>query len=224
MKQKIFKYLLLTGFLACSFFITSFQQDDAPKQWGKNPMIGWDRSIIDQANTGKNADYLTNDERRIILYTNMARLQPKKFGETFLDYYYKKNNLFVVTPQFTSLKEELSKAAPANALQPDKVLYDAAHSFAVKMGQEGKTGHEDFQNRMKEALTKYTKVGENCSYGDTGTMDCVVRLLIDDADPTRLQHRKNVLDPDFTSIGVSIQPHKVYKLNYVLEYGGKSDK
>jgi uncharacterized protein YkwD len=35
-----------------------------------------------------------------------------------------------------------------------------------------------------------------------------------------LGHRKNILDKEYTAAGVSIQPHKRYKVNAVMNFGG----
>lgn len=46
-----------------------------------------------------------------------------------------------------------------------------------------------------------------------------MNLLIDEGVKT-LGHRKNILDPHAKVIGVSIQPHNLYKHICVIDYGG----
>ena len=46
-----------------------------------------------------------------------------------------------------------------------------------------------------------------------------MQLLVDDKVPN-FGHRKNILNPAFKKVGVSIRPHKVYHYNCVMEFGG----
>ena len=166
---------------------------------------------------------MSTEEKKVIFYTNLCRLKPKLFEQTEVEDYVKKNKI-AASASLSSLKEELNSGTPMVVLKPDKEIYTAASAYALKMGSEGKTGHEGFQDRMKGILTRYNRVGENCSYGDSLAIDCVLRLLIDNVDPVHLQHRKNMLDPNFTVIGVSKQPHKTYRWNIVMDFAGEEIK
>ena len=52
--------------------------------------------MLDKANTAKNANYLSNNEKDVILYMNLARLD----GNWFIEHVYKKKTSFV--SQFSS--------------------------------------------------------------------------------------------------------------------------
>jgi uncharacterized protein YkwD len=73
---------------------------------------------------------------------------------------------------------------------------------------------------MKPIMTRYNKVGENCDYGYSIAVEAFIHLLIDSGDPVNLGHRKNILDANFKVIGVSGQPHKTYRWNYVMDFAG----
>jgi len=67
-------------------------------------------------------------------------------------------------------------------------------------------------------MTKYMEVGENIYYGEFTAEEIVLQLLIDEGIED-LGHRKNILNPRFNSIGVSIKPHKSYVYNCVMSFG-----
>jgi len=183
-----------------------------------NSLSGWDKDALSQANTAANVSYLSDEEKKLIFYTNLCRLKPKLFCQTVLGDYLKAhpNN----TPQVASLKRELNTNKGCGALVPDEELYTIARDFATKMGIEGKEGHVDFQKRVKPLMSRYNRVGENCDYGDYLALDAFMDLLIDSDDPINLGHRKNILDPKFTDIGVSGQTHKTFRWNYVMDFAG----
>jgi uncharacterized protein YkwD len=60
-------------------------------------------------------------------------------------------------------------------------------------------------------------MGECCYYGVEDAFDIIVDLLIDQG-VSSLGHRKICLSPSYTELGVSIQPHKTYSSNTVLDF------
>lgn len=191
-------------------------------QTNDDPLLGWDKSVLKQANTAASVTYLSAEEKKLIFYTNLCRLQPKLFCQTVLADYLKNNpDMSVDQATLAKLKSQLINETPCGTLAPDKQLCTIAHNFAQKMGQEGERGHADFQNRINPVLNRYNRVGENCDYGNTQAIDAFMHLLIDKSDPVNLMHRKNLLDPKFTAVGISGQPHTKYKWNYVMDFGGQ---
>lgn len=198
--------------------ITSFTIQP-PIQTNTDPLSGWNKNVLKQANTAVSATYLSYEEKKLIFYTNLCRLQPKLFCQTVLATYLKTH---ICKPaQAESLKKQLNIEKPSVALVPDKELCKIAHDFAKKMGEDGKEGHADFQSRMQPVMSRYNRVGENCDYGNKLPLDAFMHLLIDSSDPVHLAHRKNILDPHFTAIGVALEPHKTYQWNYVMDFGGQ---
>ncbi len=180
----------------------------------------WPDKVIEKANTGEAADYLTEDERRVILFTNLARADGPRFAETFLDPYLgssgTEKNSYV-----RSLYKDLKDTKSLQMLKPEKDLYEVARGHATKSGQKNRVGHQEFNKRFKPLMGKYNAVAENCDYGHSGPLDIVMSLLIDNGIES-LGHRKNMLDPIYNSIGVSIQPHEGYNYNCVMDFGRKS--
>ena len=56
-------------------------------------MMNWDNAIIAKANTGLESSYLSEDEKMVILYANLARENGPLFAETFLTEYIRIKNL-----------------------------------------------------------------------------------------------------------------------------------
>jgi uncharacterized protein YkwD len=187
-------------------------------QTNDDPLSTWDKSVLQQANTAESATYLSDEEKKLIFYTNLCRLQPKLFCQTVLADYLK--NHPDQTKGILGLKRTLNANKNLDALKPDEEMSVSAHNYAKKMGEEGKEGHIDFQNRMKPFLVRFHAVGENCDYGNNLGLDAFMNLLIDSSDPVNLGHRKNLLDPTFKYVGVGGQPHKTYRWNYVMDFGG----
>ena len=211
-------FAFMLGMLIMVFLsLTSFRNSNI--QNNNDPLSAWDKDILRQANSASAVPYLSDEEKKLIFFTNLCRLQPKLFCTTTVLADYLKthpNN----TSFMANLKKQLMQSKSIVALVPDKELCTMAHDFAKKMGQEGKEGHPDFQKRMQPVMSRYHRVGENCDYGDTTAISAFMNLLIDTSDPVSLGHRKNLLDPNFTSIGVSRQPHKTYRWNFVMDFGG----
>ena len=105
-------------------------------------------------------------------------------------------------------------------LQSEKDLYVIAKGHAEISGKRGTTGHQRFDKRFNPIMGKYNSVAENCAYGYNEAMEIVLKLLIDEG-ISSLGHRKNLLNPDYNSIGVSIKKHKSYRHNCVMDFGRK---
>ena len=179
----------------------------------------WDKKVLEQANTGKDASYMSEEEKRVLFLFNLARINPPLFNQTIVNYFVDsigyKNSVYLV-----SLRKTLSNTKPGTALVAEQDLFDIAQVHALNMGKTGRKGHEGFENRYKSAMKKYkVLVGENCSYGFDNALRIVMQLLIDEGNGDS-GHRKNILDPKFTSAGVAIREHKVSKWNCVISFGG----
>ena len=178
---------------------------------------GWNDSIVMQAHTGMDSDFLTKDEKKIILLQNLARLDGPRFAETFLKEYIilkdLKSNKYI-----RSLYQDLQRVKDLPMLIPEKDLYNAARGHATKSGVKGIEGHKGFKARYSPLMENYMEVGENIYYGDYTPEEIVLQLLIDKGIED-LGHRRNILNPRFNAIGLSIKPHKEYKYNCVMSFG-----
>lgn len=187
---------------------------------GKVSDLVWTKEELESANTAKDVDYLTDDEKQVIMLCNLARLNGTKFAKTYLDKWLEGKTRNEYTK---SLYEDLSKISNLPMLKPNEVLYSTAIKHAIDMGETGQQGHNSsdgtsFGKRLMKVYGPHL-VGENCSYGIQDPQDMVIALLIDDGVKS-LGHRKNILNEQFNEIGVSIKPHNsIYKYNSVLDFG-----
>jgi len=179
----------------------------------------WDRDILEKANTAKNIRYLKENEKEVIFYTNLARADGKSFAESYLALYLKSNALppdsFIL-----SLIEQLDSTRDLPMLYPDNDLRDIASNHAIMSGKLGTQGHQGFEKRFKQASKTFAAYGENCYYGVDKPLLIVIELLIDKGFEN-LGHRRNMLDPYFNSVGISIMPHKEFGYNCVMDFGVK---
>ena len=153
------------------------------------------------SNTAINEVYLSNEEKDIFLYANLARKQPKKFNAFYREFVKvrrtKWKELLSKNPYYTSLSSDLLKQKQLDPLYPDKALFELAKCWAIESGERGITGH----NRIK-----CENVGrENCSYGYSKGLDIIMQLLIDEGVES-LGHRTNILS-NSKGLGTSIQAH-----------------
>jgi uncharacterized protein YkwD len=177
----------------------------------------WPAEILEAANTAKNIPNLSNEEKIIIQICNLARTNGKLFSETFLKDYLedKKTNNYS-----RSLIKNLKTISELPLLKYQDDLYEVAREHATTSGKRGTLGHQRFDKRYGPLLGKYSSVAENCAYGYETGIKNALELLIDEGVPD-LGHRKNILNPEFNSIGVSIKPHKTYRYNCVMSFGSK---
>lgn len=185
----------------------------------KTTLLQQDVLMPDSVNTAIDANYLDKEEKRVIELCNIARTDPKgfaqKYAQPFIDSSGKKNSYT------NSLLRTLRTMKPVSVLYPNEVLTSTADAHAEKSGKAGTTGHSGKKQRY--AKSPYPYWGENCSYGYNDAIDIVMQLLIDDG-IKNLGHRKNILDPNFTYIGVAIRKHKRYEWNCVQNFGGNKTK
>ena len=177
----------------------------------------WNDTVIARAHTAINTDYLSDDEKMVILYANLARADGPLFAQTFLAEYIRLKELRS-TSYTQSLLAELKNIKNLPMLFPEKDLYNGAREHAIWSGKKGYEGHKGFKNRFEPLMHKYMEVGENIYYGKYTPIEIVIQLLIDEGISDQ-GHRVNLLNPDFNSIGVSIRPHKEYEYNCVMGFG-----
>ncbi|MCF8379505.1 MAG: CAP domain-containing protein [Bacteroidales bacterium] len=184
---------------------------------GQDPWAQWDADIINKANTAAGSSYLSKEEKEVILLTNLARYDGELFADSFLKEFLKDQKS---TSYTRSLIRDLSKTKNLPMLHSEEDLYEIALGHAKISGQRNTTGHQRFEKRFEPVMGKYNAVAENCAYGFESALDNVLQLLVDEG-ISDLGHRKNMLNPDYNSIGVSIQNHKTYRFNCVMDFGRK---
>jgi uncharacterized protein YkwD len=166
-------------------------------------------------NTGKLTEYLTIQEKQVILYVNLARVYPTKFAQFYKEYlelfdergakkFEKKDHYYF------SLHKDLLKLKQKNLkpLNPDLEMYEYAKCWAKESGKKGVIGHN--RSRCKKGY-----FAECCSYGNLEPLEFVLNLLVDEGIPS-LGHRK-ILFTNYKKVGVSINTHKTYGQCVVID-------
>ncbi|GAB4257099.1 MAG: hypothetical protein Kow0079_14240 [Vicingaceae bacterium] len=188
------------------------------------PYEAWDTKQLKACNTGKYNKELSHQERQVIYYINLARVNGPLFAKTFLKDVVE-NEKIPKNKYYRSLVKTLNELPPLKPLQPQDDLIKEAIKHARDMGKTGRKGHVDnkgntFIVRMKPFYEKYTKLKECNQYGDSDPLLIVIHLLIDD-DLESLSHRKSLLHEELEYIGVGVRAHKKYLINCsILMAGG----
>jgi hypothetical protein len=190
-----FLFLTLYGFLPKE----AKSQDKLPTDFS-----AWNDPKYFEANSGINEDYLTDEERKVYYYLNLVRMNPKLFAETYLF------DLKISKDRYEStLYSKLRKLKPLPVLKPNRDLFESAKCHAIESGERGYSGHKRW--KCKEHF-----MGECCYYGNSDALEIVTELLIDQG-VSSLCHREICLG-SYTQLGISIQPHKGYGTNAVLDF------
>jgi len=169
--------------------------------------------LISQASLGQ-----TSSEKKVLDYINQIRTNPQLFlKDVALPYI--KNNDFSRNRYAKSLIRELEKLDSMQPLEFENSLQEMSVDFAKEAGKKGWVGHRRVSQRFDKYADHVEITAENLQYGFDDPLDIVMDLLID-FDIPNLGHRKNILDPNFSIIGVSIEKHKSYEFITVMTFGG----
>ena len=223
--MKIKKICLLI--FICFFAVIATGRDDPDA-------ANWNIIALD---TARDADYLSNIEKDVILETNKVRTDPKKFAALYIQprlRYFKGRN-YSVPGQITFVTQEgvaavnacitaLNKAKSVGVLRPERGLSLAAKDHANDQSRTGNIGHtgsdrSDSVSRMK----RYGSFGgswasaENISYGSTTGREIVIQLLIDDGVSNR-GHRIAIMNGIYTQTGAGYATHPRYRASCTITY------
>jgi len=193
-----------------------------------------ERSSADAAHT---AAYLTDEERAVVLYVNLARLYPRKFARLhILPLRSRFTGKLLARPGTDPIATNEGVAAvnecirvmehqkPLSALTPALGLSQSATDHVKDSGPAGIVGHtgadgSTFAQRM-ERHGKWKKcAGENIAYGEADPAFIVVQLLVDDGVASR-GHRTNIFNGAYGCIGVAIGPHETWRNMCVMDFAG----
>lgn len=202
---------LLIGFIIANSFVIQDEKE-------KYPFSKWDETTKEKANSAKDADYMTSEEKEVIYLCNLARLNPKLFAETYVQQYIDSLDI-PKGVDVNSLFARLKKVKKMEILTAKKDLFEAAQSHAVDSGKKGIVGHQNVTTRFKKYAPGYDGSAENCDYGNDEAIDIVMSLMIDEGVSDH-GHRENILDKNMKCIGVAIREHKKYDYNCVMDFGG----
>jgi hypothetical protein len=190
----------------------------------------WSTEELVAANTAKDVSYLTDEEKKVIMLVNLARMDGKKYLQTYFQEYDDtpyNEMAFSKSSYMSSLKKDMDKIKQLPMLKPEKDLARSSRYHAKDSGKNGLVGHTSsdgtpFSKRLPKYVTGWNRLAENCSYGFEDAVSIVGQLLLDEDVPS-LGHRKSILNSELQYIGVSIAPHTEYRFNCVMDFCAKFD-
>jgi len=170
----------------------------------------WDDPKYEVCNTAANANYMTAKEKEVIYILNLARMNPQLFCSSVIE----SDGNEKESDYHASLVITMKEMKALNILQPDKKSFESAQCHAITSGKKGYYGHDRQTSNCKKVVHFY---GECCSYGESDALGIVLQLLIDEGVPS-LGHRRICFSELYKFLGVSIQPHRKYGSNAVLDF------
>ncbi len=191
---------------------------------------GWP---AEKLNTGKDADYLSDDEKNLILAMNLTRYDPPKYAKLYV---YPRLQYFDGTlfrfPGRTPLRTregieavrelylEYLETDQQPLLYPSKGLSRASADHARYMKKTGTASHEGMGGMDARASRhgQWVKgLSENLHWGATNAHEAIMSLMIDDGVKNR-GHRINQMDPSYQKVGVAIEEHPRLRRSYVINF------
>jgi hypothetical protein len=200
---------------------------------GDPDALNWD--AVADLDTAKDADYLTDIEKDVVLEMNKVRSNPKKYAELYIQpklkyfngkEYSEPGKITLLTQEGKKAVEDcaaaLSKMKSVDLLIPELGLSLGAKDHTADQGKTGQTGHNGSDRstpftRITRYGTGYTTAGENLAYGGTTGRDIITQLLIDDGVPSR-GHRTNIMNKNFSQTGVGFGTHPQFRTMCAITY------
>ncbi|WP_321289155.1 CAP domain-containing protein [uncultured Sunxiuqinia sp.] len=183
------------------------------------------------------ATYLDAFEKQVLIELNKVRANPAQYAEENLEPLLKAfdGRLFIwpgTIPIKTQEGEKaliecirvMKKQKPLPLLSPSEGLSKAANILVKEQQKTGAIGHtgrrgSNPQTRVEQLGDWEGRLAENITYGNNSPFRVVVNLLIDDGVPSR-NHRRNILDTAFRTIGIAAGEHPKYSKMCVMEMAG----
>lgn len=173
----------------------------------------WSKGERDEASTAARINALSEEEKNVFTYLNLARMYPKRFAQNELRKYLGEDrykNPKELNFYESSLKKTLLEMSPLPPLIFSRQMYELAKCFSNESKLLGTVGHD-------RSNCKGGYLGECCSYGRGSGWSIVLQLLVDEGVES-LGHRKICLDKSYIGLGVSINEHPIYGKCCVLDF------
>ena len=196
----------------------------------------WTKEELRNANTAGEAKYLNGEEKDMVIYMNLVRMDGEKFFNTYFQDFVERHNRKMLQysnynemkisrtdKYYKSLEKDLKDIKGLPAFWPDEAMSWVARQHAKDMNARNYATHNSKDGRtVSDRIGKmYPRkaCGENLAFGYASGLDNICMLLLDKGVPN-LGHRKIILDTDykFNFVGISIQPHKGYKYCSVTDF------
>ena len=196
---------------------------------GESDTALWETRRLDN---GRQAAYLSSLEKDVLLELNKVRSNPRQYARLYVAPMLKHFNGKLFTPSNIETKEgvkavnecirELEKTPKLDVLMPDQELYNAAFRHTSLQSKTTEIGHdspngETFEHRLRKL--RFSNTAECISYGENDAAGIVISLLVDDGVSSR-GHRRIILNPRLSAVGISAGGHKAYSTMCTLDFGG----
>jgi len=172
--------------------------------------------------TSANFSELSAEEKEWFYWTNYSRMRPKAFWDSVVVPILKTYpNL--VSSYTASLKSDLYKTPSLTLIVPQKKLLELARGHANDLARKkappshSSTNGNSFQERMLKAGV-IRCAGENISFGPANAVLALVFLYIDERLPD-LGHRKSLLTPTYTQMGIGISTYPDNQVMVIQDFG-----
>lgn len=236
MKKFLFFALLVLGMATGLLSPLSCLAQAAPRP----PRPAFTEKEKKAANTAASATYLSQKEKEVVMYLNLARMYPKKYREILL---YGKDTLRLQrNPSYASLMRVLQEIEPRKPLKTNEQLWEGAKKqarvwanpapgetaeepeFVLMMGFGFEYDENETQpgkaSAARPETQSYNMICDSGQYGVGNPAALVARLLLDE-DDTKVTIRKRLLGQQFFGVGVALVPDAVYGTLYVVRLGGR---
>ncbi|RZK77770.1 MAG: CAP domain-containing protein, partial [Pedobacter sp.] len=173
----------------------------------------WTKEELRNANTAGDAKYLTGEEKDMIIYMNLVRMDGEKFFNTYFQDFVERHNKKMLNysnynemkisktdKYYKSLEKDLKDVKELPAFWPDEAMTWVAKQHAKDMNTRNYAAHTSKDGRTAgDRINKmYPRKasGENLAFGYASGLDNICMLLLDRG-VANLGHRKIILDTDY---------------------------
>jgi hypothetical protein len=203
------KQLLLLLFLLPFGVVAQSQFSLQDKRF--TPSLSIDQDLMEYVSEQIKGKGLTDEEKRFFYWSNFLRQYPKRFNQEIIDAFLKEFPE-AKGKEAESLRKELLSLSALSKYKFSDLLADLSLEHANDLSENSiQISHNDskgrsFAQRMK--LGGVTKcAAENIYTGKNDGLLALIMLLLD-IGLESAGHRKNILNPSFTNMGLSIRPHQ----------------
>ena len=175
------------------------------------PSLLIDQDLMEYVSEQTKGKGLTEEEKRFFYWSNFLRQYPKRFYLEIIDAFLKEFPE-AKGKEAESLRKELLSLSALSKYKYSDLLADLSLEHANDLSENSsQISHNDskgrsFAQRMK--LGGVTKcAAENIYTGKNDGLLALIMLLLD-IGLESAGHRKNILNPALTNMGLSVRPHK----------------
>jgi len=222
--------------IICTAFVLFFFTATSVSAQSFTSTNSWSPEELEMANTAKNTTYLNDEEKKIIFYMNLSRMDGSKFFNTyFQDFVNAYNSDMKQYSNFDQLRvnrkdkyyrgleKDLKDIKGLSVFRPDETLTYVAQQHAKDLSKNNIAGHNSSDGRtVKDRISQYYPrhaMAENLAFGFSKGLANVCMLLLD-KDVPDLGHRKTILGTSYNLnfAGVNIRKHPGYRYCAVIDF------